>query len=601
MAYEEVGIRLRTDGVVESTTGVNLMEAALQGLGRQAGQVSPALGGVGQAAATAAGAMSPLGVAIGSVVAGAGLLTLAWHKGSLEAQGYQQAMILTGNAAGETAGNLQAVAGRIDAIVGTQAQAAEILAKLVSTGNVSRAQLEQGTQAAIELQRTFGIEADKTVAALSAIGRDPVRAVEKLNEQYRFLTISTWEQIRALAEQGRTAEAAAVAQDAYTSTALQRTQEMEKNLGTLQTAWRSVKEMAAETWDAMLGIGRESTLQEQLKNVEIALAAPVRRGVNPLQADERREAMRARAADLRARIAELADAAKMEAQIAANVQRQIEEDTAKKTKVKTVTERQRRGPYDFVGPPTFDEQFPAANVAAILRGRDANTAARAAELASYDDTNKAELAMRREHEAKVRAQAKETAEYMEELERQRILGLKPIWQQMVEEWEDTNELMRRTSNDTMLYTLQAGEDAWIRWAVTGKLSIRSVFETFVAEQARSGFRQLASIGMKWLLGGLGDGIDHGDGSAFPGRAGGGDVQAGQAYMVGEKGPELLFMGRQSGSIMSNDKLAGSGGGRQVVFAPVFNVDARTDKAEILQIGMQAAQADLLEKMDRREI
>ena len=84
---------------------------------------------------------------------------------------------MTGNAAGETAGNLQAVASRVDAIVGTQAQAAEILAQLVSTGNVSRAQLEQGTQAAIELQRTFGIEADKTVAALSALGRDPVRAI----------------------------------------------------------------------------------------------------------------------------------------------------------------------------------------------------------------------------------------------------------------------------------------------------------------------------------------------------------------------------------------------------------------------------------------
>ena len=41
------------------------------------------------------------------------------------------------------------------------------------------------------------------------------------------------------------------------------------------------------------------------------------------------------------------------------------------------------------------------------------------------------------------------------------------------------------------------------------------------------------------------------------------------------------------------RLGSGGGGRQIVFAPVFNVDARTDKAEILSIldrGMQAAQA-----------
>ena len=40
----------------------------------------------------------------------------------------------------------------------------------------------------------------------------------------------------------------------------------------------------------------------------------------------------------------------------------------------------------------------------------------------------------------------------------------------------------------------------------------------------------------------------------PGRYMGGDVNAGNTYLVGERGPELLTMGRKGGSITSNDKM-----------------------------------------------
>jgi tape measure domain-containing protein len=48
------------------------------------------------------------------------------------------------------------------------------------------------------------------------------------------------------------------------------------------------------------------------------------------------------------------------------------------------------------------------------------------------------------------------------------------------------------------------------------------------------------------------------GGILPGRAEGGPVTGGSAYMVGEKGPEM-FIPRTSGSIVPNGKLAGSSG------------------------------------------
>ena len=54
------------------------------------------------------------------------------------------------------------------------------------------------------------------------------------------------------------------------------------------------------------------------------------------------------------------------------------------------------------------------------------------------------------------------------------------------------------------------------------------------------------------------------------RATGGSVGAGRAYLVGEKGPEILTMGSSSGYVHNNqDSFGGSGGGGQII-----NIDAR---------------------------
>lgn len=55
-----------------------------------------------------------------------------------------------------------------------------------------------------------------------------------------------------------------------------------------------------------------------------------------------------------------------------------------------------------------------------------------------------------------------------------------------------------------------------------------------------------------------------------GRAGGGPVMAHQSYVVGERGPEVLQMGGQSGNIVSNGNAFGGGGGAQPVIKVMIN-------------------------------
>jgi hypothetical protein len=82
----------------------------------------------------------------------------------------------------------------------------------------------------------------------------------------------------------------------------------------------------------------------------------------------------------------------------------------------------------------------------------------------------------------------------------------------------------------------------------------------------------------------------GSSSYSPGRAIGGSVQAGQNYMVGERGAEM-FVPNQSGAIIPNNKLGGGGGG--VVVNQTINVTTgiqSTVRAEIVQLMPQIAQA-----------
>ena len=76
--------------------------------------------------------------------------------------------------------------------------------------------------------------------------------------------------------------------------------------------------------------------------------------------------------------------------------------------------------------------------------------------------------------------------------------------------------------------------------------------------ANSVLKQIAaSLIQSQVVGPLSTAIQAGAASFFGARASGGPVAANQSYLVGEKGPEVITMGRTSGFVTPNDKLGGS--------------------------------------------
>ena len=133
--------------------------------------------------------------------------------------------------------------------------------------------------------------------------------------------------------------------------------------------------------------------------------------------------------------------------------------------------------------------------------------------------------------------------------------------------EDSMDAGKQASNSFNNFT-QGMEDAFVKFAQTGKLSFKDLANSIIADLIRIAVR-------KAIVAAIGGPL----GSLF-GFANGGPVQGATPIIVGERGPEL-FVPTSAGKIVSNSTLKGSGqntggmsnGGQTVVNYNIQAVDA----------------------------
>ncbi|EIX9113442.1 TPA: phage tail length tape measure family protein [Klebsiella pneumoniae subsp. pneumoniae] len=258
-----------TDIIVGLSTGQSPFMVLMQ----QGGQLKDMFGGIGPAikgvSTYVMGLVNPFTLAAAAV----GFLGLAYYKGTQEQDEFYKSLVLTGNLVGKTSGQLADMAARVSvAANSTTGAAASTLNQLVSSGKVAGDSLERVTTAIVKTSEATGIATDKLVGDFNDIATDPVAAITKLNDQYHFLTLATYNQIKALQDEGNQQDAARVATDAYANAMQQRANDIHQNLGLLESAWGSLGKAAKGAWDAMLNIGREQTLQDKLSTLNANIA-----------------------------------------------------------------------------------------------------------------------------------------------------------------------------------------------------------------------------------------------------------------------------------------------------------------------------------------
>lgn len=219
--------------------------------------------GAGASAAGLLAILGPLALATAAV----GGLAVAYYKGSEEQDKYNKSLILTGNYAGVSAGQLGDMARQVSATVGTTGQAAAVLALLADNGKIAGDSFTGITLAAVSMQEATGRAVSETVAEFVKLADDPVKASAALNEQYHYLTASVYSQIAALEEQGDHAGAVKLATEQYADAINERTPKILENLSFWEKAYNAVVQAA----DGLKNAGRRD-INSDIENARAGLA-----------------------------------------------------------------------------------------------------------------------------------------------------------------------------------------------------------------------------------------------------------------------------------------------------------------------------------------
>ncbi|HBV4666415.1 phage tail length tape measure family protein [Klebsiella pneumoniae] len=215
------------------------------------------------------GFLNPMTIGIGALVAVVGTLTYAWYKGSQEQQEFNKSLVLTGNIAGVTTGQLADMARSVaDNTGNTTAAAAQALNRVVSGGKIATGSMQTVTEAVVAMNDATDESIDSMMADFEKIAQNPVAAIGELNDKYHFLTLATYNQIKALQDEGNQQEAARLATETYAATMKQRADQIQGNLGSLEQAWKWLGDAAKGAWDAMLDIGREKSIEQKIAEAQ---------------------------------------------------------------------------------------------------------------------------------------------------------------------------------------------------------------------------------------------------------------------------------------------------------------------------------------------
>ncbi|MCX0014294.1 phage tail tape measure protein [Salmonella enterica subsp. enterica serovar Oranienburg] len=308
----------------------------------QFGGVKGALTGVGDYLRTLIGFINPVTVGIGGLVVGLGAIAVAWYKGSQEAGEFNKQLILTGNYSAKSASQLTDLAQKIGGSSGKVAAAARTLAEVVGAGTFKTDQLETVTRAALAMQEATGQSVDDTIKNFQKLYASPTKAAEDLNSTLHFLTSSQYDYISSLERRGEKEDAAEAAAKAYSQAEQKRSQQILDNMGLIERAAGSVSKALKGMWDELLNIGRPDAPNDMLRKMQAELAErekallPERQrqgygysydtSSNDQEYDARRKAQLSAISALKAQIGPLQQAAQLQEDINASVQKGIEVD-----------------------------------------------------------------------------------------------------------------------------------------------------------------------------------------------------------------------------------------------------------------------------------
>ncbi|WP_445978275.1 phage tail tape measure protein [Stenotrophomonas muris] len=225
------------------------------------GGVEPALKGVSSALL---GMVNPYTVAAAAV----GLVVYAWYDAEQQAQAYTKALVLSRNEAAATTLTLVTLGQRTSEALQVSAGAGQEAALAIgANGRIAEKNLLAVAEAAVAMKELSGQAVEDTVAMYGKLAEDPVKNVQKLNEQVNFMTVALYEQVKALQEQGRNQDAVTVITRAAADETVMALARVRASQNPVIRGFKDLWTEATKAWSAMqanVGLGPAAAQMQQL-------------------------------------------------------------------------------------------------------------------------------------------------------------------------------------------------------------------------------------------------------------------------------------------------------------------------------------------------
>ena len=237
---------------------------------QQGGQLRDMFGSVGGALRAVGTTLAPLLTPLNAAAAVFATLGYAVYKGADQSQELNRQLLITGGAAGYTAGQIERMAVTLRNMQGISAGTArDLVTGLAASGQLVGKNLDTAAEAAAKLQKLTGQSSDEIIADFAKMSGGVANWAAEHNKTMNFLSVSQFQYIQRLEQMGQKEQAMGVALKAMDDALDSR----KRNLGYLERAWKAVADSASSAWDAMLGLGRAETPEQQLDKLKKQLEA----------------------------------------------------------------------------------------------------------------------------------------------------------------------------------------------------------------------------------------------------------------------------------------------------------------------------------------
>lgn len=211
---------------------------------------------------------SGTGLAIAAVAATAIAFGTAIVQGQNQLDAYNKAVQSTGGFAGVTADQLVSMATQMSGLGLSVTKSNDLLINVAATGKISGEAIQSVATASALLAEATGTDSKQIVSQFAEMANNVADGAAKMSEQYHFLTVAQYDEIKALQEHGDAAGAMKLAADALTGSL----EAQKVPLGTLPTLLHTAADAWSKFWQAAMNLGKPDTPTSRLNDLRATLA-----------------------------------------------------------------------------------------------------------------------------------------------------------------------------------------------------------------------------------------------------------------------------------------------------------------------------------------